>query len=243
MTYCVALRLDDGLVMLADTRTNAGVDNVAKFRKMFTWSAPNDRVIACMTSGNLAVTQAVVSQLQEDLDAPDTPQETLFTAKNMFGVAEVVGEAMRSVQGTYGPGLAAMGESSGASVIVGGQVKGEAPRLFLVYSAGNFIEATEDTPFFQIGEHKYGRPLLDRIIATDTSLEDGITAVLLSMASTIKSNLTVGMPLDLAVARTDALTFEQYRRIEADDESFYKLTNAFSDALIDVFQRMRAIEV
>lgn len=243
MTYCVALRLREGIVCLSDTRTNAGVDDVALFRKMFVWHAPDDRAICLMTAGNLAVTQAVISRLQEEIDNPVRGVPNLMTAKTMFGVADVVGEAMRQVQQRYGQGLAAMGESSLSSILVAGQRAGGSPRLYHVYSAGNFIEATDETTFFQIGETKYGKPILDRIVGPDTPLQDGKTAVLLSMASTIRSNLSVGMPLDIAVIRTNTYAFEEYRRIPADDENFFRLSNAFSDALRDLFHRMREFEV
>ncbi len=242
MTYCVAIKLDEGLVCLADTRTNAGLDNIAKFRKLFTWRVPGDRLIVMMTSGNLAITQAVISQIQEGIDIPRDGIETIFTAPTMFRVAEVVGTTMRNVMVQYGSAISSMGASAESSIVIAGQRKGGELRLFLVYSAGNFIEATEDTPFFQIGEHKYGKPILDRVIRPETPLEDGITAVLLSMDSTLRSNLSVGMPLDLAVIRRDRFEFEQLRRIEQDDAEFHKLSNAWSQALRDAFTEMRGME-
>ena len=243
MTYCVALKLNDGLVLLSDTRTNAGVDNISRFRKMFTWSVPGERAVALMTAGNLSVTQAVISHLQESIDNAAEGVETILTAPTMFRVAELVGDAMRGVQNRYGPALSAMSASASASIILGGQIAGRAMRLFLVYDAGNFIESTEDANFLQIGEIKYGKPILDRVVNMDTSIEDGLTAVLLSMDSTLKSNISVGMPLDLAVIRTDAYAFDQYRRIEADDTGFAQLSNAWSDALKNAFVEMRKIDV
>jgi len=238
MTYCVALKLNEGLVLLSDTRTNAGLDNIAKYRKMFTWELPDDRVICMMTAGNLAITQAVMSLLQENIDRPQNGIQTLYSAESMFQVAEIVGDAMRVVQNRYGQGLAAMGESSVSSIIVAGQRKGGTLRLFHVYSAGNFVEATEDTPYIQIGEHKYGKPILDRTITPETPLAVGITAALLSMDSTLRSNLSVGMPLDLAVIRTDNISFEQKRRIEENDPNFAGLSQAWSDALRRSFDEM-----
>ncbi|MEO0999915.1 MAG: proteasome-type protease [Pseudomonadota bacterium] len=243
MTYCVAIKLDEGIVCLSDTRTNAGVDNIARYKKMFTWEVPGERVLTLMTAGNLAITQAVVSLLEENIEHPENGFETLFTAPTMFRVAEIVGDAMRVVQGRYGPGLAARGESSDATIVVAGQRAGGVPRLFMVYAAGNFIEATDDTPFVQIGEHKYGKPILDRVVRPETPLGDGVTAVLLSMDSTLRSNLSVGMPLDLAVIRTDAIAFEQLRRIEREDENFARLSAAWSGALRNAFGDMRAITV
>ncbi|MGB0499417.1 MAG: peptidase [Rubricella sp.] len=243
MTYCLALKLDEGLVCLSDTRTNAGVDNVSKYRKMFTWQAPGDRVIVMMTAGNLAITQAVMSLLQENIDNAESGIETLFTAPSMFRVAEIVGDAMRIIQGRYGPGLAQMGESSASSIIVAGQRVGGVPRLFHIYSAGNFIEATEDTPYFQIGEHKYGKPILDRVIERTTPLSRAVTAALLSMDSTLRSNLSVGMPLDLAVIRSDTIDFEQKRRIEPDDPNFVALSEGWSNALRNAFNDLAELEV
>ncbi|MGF1500975.1 MAG: peptidase [Paracoccaceae bacterium] len=240
MTYCVAIKLNEGVVCLADTRTNAGLDNIAKYRKLFTWSVPGDRVIAMMTSGNLAITQAVMSQIQEAIDRPVEGAETIFTAPSMFRVAEVVGTAMRNVQVQYGPGLAASGQSSDSSIVLAGQRAGGEVRLFLIYSAGNFIEATDDTPFFQIGEHKYGKPILDRVIQPQTPLEDAILAALLSMDSTLRSNLSVGMPLDLAVIRTGNFVFDRLHRIEDDDQDFRDLSQMWSTALRQAFTDIRS---
>ncbi len=239
MTYCVALRLREGLVLLADTRTNAGVDNISRYRKLYTWTQPGERAIAMMTAGNLAVTQAVMSHLNEQLASPAPDGDTLFTAPSLFRVAEVVGDAMRAVQNRYGPGLQAMNESGHASIVVAGQRLGGDLRLFMVYAAGNFIEATEDTPYFQIGEHKYGKPILDRVINIDTSLEDAKTAALLSMDSTLRSNLTVGMPLDIAVIRRDAFSFSENRRIEPDDANFHALSQVWSELMRDAFVQAR----
>ncbi len=243
MTYCVALKLRDGLVFLSDTRTNAGVDNVSKVKKLFTWHLPGDRAIAMMTAGNLGITQAVISELDEDLDRPAQGARSLFSAQSMFDVAELVGEKMRKVQQRYAEGLASRGVDSGASIIVGGQRVGGRPRLFLVYAAGNFIEAMDDSPYFQIGEHKYGKPIIDRVITPETEMQDAIICALLSMDSTIRSNLTVGMPLDLAVLRTDALAFEQLRRIENDDQSFREFSDRWSQELRDAFAVMRKMSV
>lgn len=238
MTYCVAIKLDAGLVFLSDTRTNAGVDNIAKFKKMFNWEVPGERVITMMTAGNLAITQAVISLLQENIDNPENGFETILSANSMFRVAELVGDAMRIVQARYGAGMNQMGESMFSSIIVGGQRKGGGMRLFHVYSAGNFIEAVDETPYFQIGEHKYGKPILDRVITPETPLNVSVTAALLSMDSTLKSNLSVGMPLDLAVIEADAFTFSQQRRIEEHDQNFQQLSMGWSEALRRAFDEM-----
>lgn len=241
MTYCVALRLRSGMVMLSDTRTNAGVDNVSQFKKMFTWENPGERAICMMTSGNLSITQGVVSLLQENIDHPKEGIETLFTAESMYRVAEIVGDAMAYVQNRYGAGLAAAGESGASSIILSGQRVGGVPRMFLIYSAGNFIEATEESCFFQVGEHKYGKPILDRVIGYDSELEDGLIAVLLSMDSTLRSNLSVGMPLDLSIIRTDEYQFDKKIRIQPDDEDFRTLSDAWSGALRNGFTEMRKL--
>ncbi len=243
MTYCVALKLKAGLIMLSDTRTNAGIDNVSQFTKMFTWQWPDDRAICLMTSGNLSITQSVISLLQDNIDNPKPDIKTLQNAETMYQVAEIVGDAMKYVQGRFGPGIGAAGEDSSASIIISGQRIGGIPRLFLVYTSGNFIETTPDTCFFQIGEHKYGKPILDRVINYDTSIEDGVIAALLSMDSTLRSNLSVGMPLDFAVIRTDTYRFEVKKRIEADDESFHQLSHAWSDALKSGFNQVRGMSV
>ncbi|MEM6465321.1 MAG: proteasome-type protease [Pseudomonadota bacterium] len=243
MTYCLALKLEAGLICLSDTRTNAGVDDISKYRKMFTWSVPGDRVIVMMTAGNLAITQAVISLLQENIDSPKEGIETLFTAPSMFRVAEIVGDAMRVVQGRYAQGLTAMGESSLSSIILAGQRADGKLRLFHIYSAGNFIEATDDTPFFQIGEHKYGKPILDRVITPSTPLNMGITAALLSMDSTLRSNLSVGMPLDLAVIASGDLQLTEMRRIEENDPAFAELSEAWSEALRKAFTDMTQVNV
>ncbi|MEZ5938070.1 MAG: proteasome-type protease [Hyphomonadaceae bacterium] len=243
MTYCVALKLNQGLIFLADTRTNAGVDNISRVKKLFTWEVPDDRAIAMMTAGNLGITQAVISELNEQLDRPKEGETNLYTAASMFDIAQLVGDKMRDVQARFGPGLAARGEDSGASIIVGGQRQGGRPRLFLIYAAGNFIEATKDTPYFQIGEHKYGKPIIDRVISVDTDLPDAIICALLSMDSTLRSNLSVGMPLDLAVIRTNELAFDQQRRIEADDPAFREFSERWSQQLRDAFSVMRTMKV
>ncbi|MFH1805833.1 MAG: proteasome-type protease [Pseudomonadota bacterium] len=239
MTYCVGLMLDEGLVFLSDTRTNAGLDNISRYRKMFTWEKPGDRAIAMMTAGNLAITQAVMSILQEAIDDPEVAEgDCLMTAPTMFRVAELVGEAMQSVQHKYHDTLEQHKESSSATIMVGGQRAGGAQRLFLIYAAGNFIEATEDTPYLQIGEHKYGKPILDRVITTDTPIADGIKAALLSMDSTLRSNLSVGMPLDMAVLPEGQCKFSERTRIEADNTRFRALSDAWSQALRDAFSDM-----
>ncbi|MDP5219035.1 peptidase [Ruegeria sp. 2205SS24-7] len=238
MTYCVAIKTNAGMVFLSDTRTNAGVDNISKYKKMFTWEVPGNRVITMMTSGNLSITQAVISLLQENIDNPQDGIDTILNADSLFRVAEIVGDAMRVIQNRYGANISQMGESTVSSIIVGGQRAGGDMRLFQVYSAGNFIEAGLDTPYFQNGEHKYGKPILDRVIGVDTPLNFCVTAALLSMDSTLRSNLSVGMPLDLSVIVRDELQFSQNRRIEEHDQNYLALSDAWSNALRNAFSDM-----
>lgn len=238
MTYCVAIKLETGMVFLSDTRTNAGMDNIARYKKMFSWEVAGERCITMMTSGNLSITQAVISLLQENIDHPENGFETILTAPSMFKIAELVGDAMQVVQARYARGMAQSGDSTISSIIVGGQRIGGVQRLFHVYSAGNFIEATAETPYFQIGEHKYGKPILDRVITPQTPLDVSVTAALLSMDSTLRSNLSVGMPLDLSVIEADKFVFSQNRRIEDLDPDFQRLSDGWSAALRKAFDEM-----
>lgn len=238
MTYCVAVRVDQGLVMLSDTRTNAGMDNIARFRKSFTYEVPGERAITLMCSGNLSITQGVKTVLSRAIkdSAHDPEIETILNCPTMHRAAQIVGEAMCAMQNRYRNTIEMQGAAADASILISGQRKGGKPRLYLVYSAGNFIEATADTPFFQIGEHKYGKPILDRIIRPETSLEDAVKAVLVSMDSTLRSNLSVGMPLDLTVIERDSCAFSIRTRIEADNEQFAMISQSWSAALRKGFE-------
>ena len=238
MTYCVGLLLNEGMVLLSDTRTNAGLDNISTYRKMFTFEDPGERVIVIMTAGSLSVTQTTIAQLHDAIDDPDaTPETSIMLAPTMLKVAEIVGEKLAEVRAEIDHKLAAA-QGASASMIVAGQRKGGGMRLFLIYPEGNFIEATEDTPFLQIGEHKYGKPILDRVVKPSTTIADAQKAVLLSMDSTLRSNLSVGMPLDLAVIERDALRVTHKRRIEAGDPAFRAMSEAWSTALRDGFARI-----
>jgi putative proteasome-type protease len=238
MTYCVGLLLNQGMVLLSDTRTNAGLDNISTYRKMFTFEAPGERVIVIMTAGSLSVTQTTIAQLHDAIDDPDaTPETSIMQAPTMLKVAEIVGQTLSHVREEIDHKLS-IAQGASASMIVAGQRKGGGMRLFLIYPEGNFIEATEDTPFLQIGEHKYGKPILDRVVKPTTSIADAQKAVLLSMDSTLRSNLSVGMPLDLAVIEKDALRVTLKRRIEAGDPAFRAMSEAWSTALRDGFARI-----
>jgi putative proteasome-type protease len=237
MTYCVALKLKDGLVMLSDTRTNAGVDNISTFAKMHVFEAADERVIGLMTAGNLGISQAVVSLLTDGFESAATGRhETLFSVERMFHAAELVGEAVRKVYASHGEAMKAQNINFEASFLLGGQIKGGNLRLFQIYAAGNFIEATEDTPFLQIGEHKYGKPILDRAASYGTGLTDAIKLALVSMDSTLRSNLTVGLPIDLMVYRRDALRVHLRRRITEDDSYFRGLREQWSAALREAYR-------
>jgi putative proteasome-type protease len=230
--------LNEGMVCLSDTRTNAGLDNISTYRKMFTFEEPGERVIVIMTAGSLSVTQTTLAQLREAIDDPDaTPETSIMLAPTMLKVAEIVGDRLAEVRAEIDHKMSA-GQGASASMIVAGQRRGGAMRLFLIYPEGNFIEATEDTPFLQIGEHKYGKPILDRVVKPSTSLADAQKAVLLSMDSTLRSNLSVGMPLDLCVIEKDSCRVGHRRRIEAGDPQFRAMSEAWSVALRDGFSRI-----
>ncbi len=240
MTYCVGLLLEEGMVLLSDSRTNAGVDNIATYRKMFTFEEPGERVITIMTAGSLSVTQTAIARLREAIEAPDADETTsILKAPSMLSVAEIVGRTLSDVSLDITQKMNRMAQAATASMIVAGQRRGGDMRLFLVYPEGNFIEATEDTPYLQIGEHKYGKPILDRVVTPRTSLEDGQKAVLLSMDSTLRSNLSVGMPLDLALIRRDDCRITEQRRIEAGDPRFIAMSEAWSNALREGFTQIR----
>ncbi len=236
MTYCVGLCLADGMVLLSDTRTNAGVDNISTFRKMHVFEQPGERLIVALTAGNLAITQAVISIVSEGPNGPDDESpETLMTVPSMVGAAQLVGRAIRQVYERDAAALASHNVSFDASIILAGQIRGRRMRMFQIYAAGNYIEAEPETPFLQIGEHKYGKPILDRALTYDTDLYDGVKLVLVSMDSTLRSNLTVGLPIDLAVYRRDALRLELQRRITDEDSYFRQLREGWSNALREAY--------
>jgi putative proteasome-type protease len=232
MTYCVGILVQDGLVLVADTRTNAGVDNIATFRKLHLFERPGERVIALATSGNLSVSQSVLSLLTEGIENPQTGEiETIETIPNMFKAAQLVGRAIRALYDSDGKALEQRSVAFDMMALVGGQIGSGKLGLFQVYSAGNFIEATLDTPYLQIGEPKYGKPILDRAISHTTSVVDALKLGLISMDSTLLSNLGVGMPIDVAVIRRNALKSALAHRIKDDDPYFQSLRERWSSAL------------
>jgi putative proteasome-type protease len=237
LTYCVGLLLESGIVMLSDTRTNAGFDNIACYRKMFVFETTGERVIVILTAGNLSVTQTVIAKLRHEI-AREDPARSIMLAPSMLEVAEIVGRTLNEVYVDVDQRTARSEISASASMLLGGQRLGGQLRLFLVYREGNFIEATDDTPFLQIGEHKYGKPILDRVVRPSTGLDEGRKAVLISMDSTLRSNLSVGMPLDLLTIRRNDYRVATRERIEAGDPAFAAMSEAWSRALREGFANL-----
>jgi putative proteasome-type protease len=232
MTYCCGILVREGLVMIADTRTNAGLDNISTFRKLHTFIEPGDRVMALATSGNLSLSQSVVSMLSEGITNPATGEiETLKNAPTMFQAASRIGDAVRRVHDIEAAALEANDVKFDVAFLFGGQIKGDRLRLYMIYSAGNFIECTVDTPYLQIGEHKYGKPILDRAAKYGIDIYDALKISLLSMDSTIRSNLGVGLPIDIVVVRRDACDAELVYRIEPGEPYFHDLSERWSAAL------------
>ncbi|QIK38138.1 proteasome-type protease [Caldichromatium japonicum] len=238
MTYCIGMLMDAGLVFLSDTRTNAGVDQINTFRKMNIFERRGDRVMVLLSAGNLAVTQSVVTLLEERLAQEG---ENLMRVPNLFEAACHVGDCVRHVYQRDADSLRAFGIDFNISLIFGGQIAGESPRLFNIYAAGNFVEATPDTPYFQIGESKYGKPIIDRIFRFHSSLEDAAKCALISMDSTLKSNLSVGMPLDLACYPRDRLALERVLRIDLDDPYFLSLRAAWGERIQEAFSALPSL--
>ena len=236
MTYCVGLLLEDGLVMVADTRTNAGVDNIATFRKLQVFEVPGERVIAIATAGNLAVTQAVVSHLVEGLPGPNGQLLTVYNVPSMFEMAQFVGRAVRTVRERDAEALEQDGGSFDCSLLLGGQIGDRRLRLFMIYRAGNFLETTQETPYAQIGEHKYGKPILDRSVTFQTDLDEALKIALISMDSTMRSNLAVGLPVDVMILPRNALSTSVNFRITEDDPYFGSVRARWSNALREAHQ-------
>jgi putative proteasome-type protease len=237
MTYCVGIKLDAGLVFLSDSRTNAGLDQINTFRKMLVYEQPNDRFMVMLSAGNLSISQSVRELLQvEKLENGDGEPITIWNATSMFDAARVLGKAVRRVYEQDGPSLKKAGVDFNASMIFGGQIKGEAMRLFLVYSAGNFIEATRETCYFQVGESKYGKPVLDRMLTPLTPLEEAAKCALVSMDSTLKSNLSVGLPLDLLVYEANTFQTEKIVCIDEQNPYFAMIRGTWGQRLRQVFE-------
>ena len=237
MTYCVAIKLDAGLVFLSDSRTNAGLDQISTFRKMIVYEKPGDRFMVLLSAGNLSISQSVreILQIEQLKETEDSEPITIWNAKSMFDAARVLGSAVRHVYDRDAQALKQSGVDFNVSLIFGGQIKGEGMRLFQMYSAGNFIEATPETPYFQVGESKYGKPVLDRVLMPSLPLDEAAKCALVSMDSTLKSNLSVGLPLDLVVYEADRLQSDKVVCIDNDNPYFQMLHGNWGHKLREVF--------
>jgi putative proteasome-type protease len=236
MTYCVAVRLDTGMIFASDSRTNAGVDHIATFTKMRVYEKKDDRVIVVLSSGNLAMTQGVTNILDRHAAADDA--ETIWKVESMYDAAALVGDSLREMVRRDGPFLSQANIDVHANLLVGGQIKGEAPRLFHIYGQGNFIEATDDTPYFQLGESKYGKPILDRVISMATPQKEAAKCVLISFDSTMKSNISVGLPIDLLWYPRDSMRVGMQHRIREGDPYFTMLRSRWGGGLRRVFSEL-----
>jgi putative proteasome-type protease len=230
--------LDTGLVFLSDSRTNAGVDQVSTFRKTTVFQKPGERVIVLQSAGNLAITQTVTNLLREAIDTNVPGTKHLLNCTTLFEAARCVGEALRELHRRDATALKDFGVEFNASLTLGGQIRGEPPRLFNIYSAGNFVEATAETSYFQIGESKYGKPIIDRVLRRSSSLNEAVKCALVSMDSTIRSNLSVGLPLDLVIVKRDQLTIARHMSIDADTEYFRGIRTRWSEALREAFVQL-----
>jgi putative proteasome-type protease len=239
MTYCVALKVEAGMVFASDSRTNAGFDQISTFRKMVVYERPGDRFMVLLSSGNLSITQSVREILQVERLAGEGPEATtIWNATSMFDAARVLGQAVRHVYEVDGPALRSAGIDFGCTLIFGGQIRGESMRLFLVYSTGNFIEATAETCYFQIGESKYGKPVLDRVLVPGTPLGQAAKVALVSIDSTLKSNLSVGLPIDLVVCQADALQSGGMVCIDDENPYFSMIRNSWGQRLREAFESL-----
>ncbi|HVF15757.1 MAG TPA: proteasome-type protease [Steroidobacteraceae bacterium] len=236
MTYCVGMLLDAGLVFLADSRTNAGVDQISTFRKITVFEKIGERVLVIMTAGNLAISQSLISIVRERIEEKDS--ESIYTVPNMFEAARQVGDGLREVYRRDAEALKDHHIEFNSQIIFGGQIGNELPRLFCVYAPGNFIEATADTPYFQIGESKYGKPIIDRVVSRSTSLAQASKCALISMDSTIRSNLSVGLPLDLLSIQRDALRVHTHVNITEDQAYFKMIRTRWSESLRTAFHEL-----
>jgi putative proteasome-type protease len=238
MTYCVGLKIDRGLVFMSDTRTNAGIDSISTFRKMHVWEKPGDRVVVLMSAGNLATTQSVVSMLDERAKAVNERSPTLLEAPSMYQTARLVGNTVKEVIASSSPNGETADSYFNASFILGGQIRGSEPRLFMIYPEGNFIESSDDTPFFQVGETKYGKPIIVRAYDKEMSLAETVKLLIVSFDSTLKSNLSVGLPLDLLFYEKDSYRVGLKKRIGQDDPYYRTVSDGWSNALKQAFKAL-----
>jgi putative proteasome-type protease len=238
MTYCVGIKLNAGLVFLSDSRTNAGVDNISTFRKMIVYEKPGDRFMVLLSAGNLSISQSVREILQTESIKEGDETVTIWNARSMFDAARVLGNAVRHVYLRDAESLQNAGVEFNVNLVFGGQIRGENMRLFQVYSAGNFIEATAETPYFQVGEYKYGKPVLDRVITPDTALDEAAKCALVSMDSTMKSNLSVGPPLDLVVYEANTFQTDKIVCIDSQNPYYRMLHTSWGEKLREVFDSL-----
>ncbi|RLM21398.1 peptidase [Brenneria alni] len=237
MTYCVAMRLSDGLVFASDSRTNAGVDHIATFKKLHVFHHDDQRVLVIQCAGNLATTQSIISLLSARIEAQETPN--LMQTSTMYHAAMLLGETVREVIHRDSQSQQSGSNTNfGCNLILGGQINGEAPRLFHIYPEGNFIEATDDTPYFQIGESKYGKPIIDRVLSMDTPLEQAMCCALISIDSTLRSNLSVGLPLDVMIYRAHSFDSSEQQRITESNPYFIQIRKAWSEGLLNTFRQL-----
>lgn len=236
MTYCVAMRLSDGLVFASDSRTNAGVDHIATFKKLHVFQREGERVLVIQSAGNLATTQSIISLLTTRIQSQHTPN--LLQVETLYDAATLVGETVREVIHRDSASQQNSSNIFGCNMLIGGQIGNEAPRLFHIYPEGNFIESTQDTPYFQIGESKYGKPIIDRVLTVDTPLEQAMCCALISIDSTLRSNLSVGMPLDVMIYRANSFDSCEQRRITENDAYFMGIRKAWSEGLLNTFRQL-----
>jgi putative proteasome-type protease len=237
MTYCVAMTLEAGMIFASDSRTNAGVDQVSRFSKMRSFVRDGDRVVVTLSSGNLSITQNAVNIMEQKAKAGDNAL-SIWNATSMFDVARLLGDSLREVKSRDGPYLMQNNIDSSANFLVGGQIRGEPPRLFNVYSEGNFIEATAETCYFQSGETKYGKPIIDRVVKRGTTIVDAIKCTMVSFDSTMRSNISVGLPIDLMIYETDTLAVGMQRRIEETDPYYLMVHSEWGEGLRRVFAQL-----
>jgi putative proteasome-type protease len=238
MTYCLSMLLDTGLVFLSDSRTNAGIDHVSTFRKTTVFEKPGDRVLVLLTAGNLAATQSVCTLLAEDAAAATPDRPSLMACSTMHHAACLIGSALRRIHERDGEALQRFGYEFNPAIILGGQIRGEKPRLFNIYAAGNFIEATPETTYFQVGESKYGKPIIDRVIRRSSSLSEAVKCALVSMDSTIRSNLSVGLPLDLVIVKRDEFRVARHTSIDQNNAYFRQISSGWGEALRNAFVQL-----
>lgn len=238
MTYCVGLKLDKGLILMSDTRTNAGVDDISQVKKMHSWELPGERIITLLSAGNLATTQAVISLLDERTKAPEDRDPSILRAPSMFQVATIIGQTLREIVQDYEPSGPAAESMFSATLILGGQIAGSEPKLFMIYPEGNFIESGDDNPFFQSGETKYGRPILVRALHREMSFESAVKLLCVSFDSTIRANAGVDLPIDLQIQKRDDCKITKQKRFERDDPYFNEVSDGWSNALRNAFSQL-----